>query len=241
MTRWASFPRWAAEELTAFVAGSNAGTHMAAIRIYLALALESDFNTRVASVSWTTLQAVTGLSRPMITRGIEAAEAAGLIEVDRSSGTLMMEVLTARELLRWDWGIEAAVWSVTSYAELHRDGIECERRARLHPESPAAQPFVTRTMSSAQGPVIGVTDYVRAVPELIRAFVPHRYVTLGTDGFGWRDTRDALRAFFELDAASIVIAALKALVDEGSMEPARAAAAIARYGRDPVSLPQWSR
>jgi len=156
-------------------------------------------------------------------------------------GAIMMEVLTARELLRWDWGIEAAVWSVTSYAELHRDGIECERRARLHPESPAAQPFVTRTMSSAQGPVIGVTDYVRAVPELIRAFVPHRYVTLGTDGFGWRDTRDALRAFFELDAASIVIAALKALVDEGSMEPARAAAAIARYGRDPVSLPQWSR
>lgn len=86
MTRWASFPRWAAEELTAFVAGSNAGTHMAAIRIYLALALESDFNTRVAAVSWTTLQTVTGLSRPMITRGIEAAEDAGLIEVDRSSG-----------------------------------------------------------------------------------------------------------------------------------------------------------
>lgn len=87
MNRWASFPRWAAEELTAFVAGSNAGTHMAAIRIYLALALESDFSTRVSAVSWTTLQAITGLSRPMITRGIAAAEEAGLIVVDRASGT----------------------------------------------------------------------------------------------------------------------------------------------------------
>lgn len=87
MTRWASFPRWAAEELTAFVAGSNAGAHMAAIRIYLALALESDFTTRVAAVSWTALQSITGLSRPMITRGIETAEEAGVIEVDRSSGT----------------------------------------------------------------------------------------------------------------------------------------------------------
>jgi len=157
------------------------------------------------------------------------------------SGAIMMEVLAARELLRRDWGIEAAVWTVTSYAELHRDGIECERRGRLHPESPAPQPFVTGTMSSAQGPVIAVTDYVRALPELIRTFAPHRYVTVGRDGFGWRDTRDALPAFLELGAASIVIAALQALVDDGSVEPARPAAAIARYGRDPVSLPRWSR
>jgi pyruvate dehydrogenase E1 component len=157
------------------------------------------------------------------------------------SGAIMTEVLAARELLRRDWGIEAAVWSVTSYVELHRDGIGCERRARLHPEAPAPQPYVTEVMASTKGPVIAASDYVRALPELIRAYLPARYVTLGTDGFGRSDTRAALRSFFEVDAASIVIAALKALADEGVIEPARAAAAIAKYGRDPGSAPSWLR
>jgi len=157
------------------------------------------------------------------------------------SGAIMTEVLAARELLRQDWGLQAAVWSVTSYVELHRDGIECERRARMHPQVQAPQPFVTETMASTKGPVIAASDYIRALPELIRAFLPGRYVTLGTDGFGRSDTRAALRAFFEVDAASIVIAALKALADEGVIEPACAAAAIAKYGRDPGSAPSWLR
>lgn len=157
------------------------------------------------------------------------------------SGALMTEVLAAKELLRRDWGIEAAVWSVTSYAELHRDGLDCERRARFHPKARAPQPFVSEALASSQGPVIAVSDYVRALPELIRAFVPRRYVTLGTDGFGRSDTRAALRAFFEVDAPSIVIAALKALADEGRIELDSVESAIRRYVRDPDSLPAWTR
>ena len=157
------------------------------------------------------------------------------------SGAVMTEVLAARELLQQDWNIDAAVWSVTSYSELHRDGIDCERRARLHPIAESPQPFVSRALAKAAGPVIAVTDYVRAVPELIRAFVPQRYVTLGTDGFGRSDTRAALRAFFEVDAVSIVIAALQALANDQVIEPARVAEAIAKYGRDADDAASWTR
>jgi len=111
----------------------------------------------------------------------------------------------------------------------------------LHPEAPAHQAFVTELLTNTKGPVIAVSDYVRALPELIRAFVPRRYVTLGTDGFGRSDTRAALRAFFEIDAPSITIAALKALADEQALEPGCVAAAIRKYGRDPDSLPSWKR
>jgi pyruvate dehydrogenase E1 component len=157
------------------------------------------------------------------------------------SGAIMAEVLAARELLKQDWDIEAAVWSVTSYVELHRDGIERERRARLHPESEEPQPFLTRALSTTEGPIIAASDYVRALPELIRAFVPRRYVTLGTDGFGRSDTRAALRAFFEVDAASMVIAALRALADEKTIERARVAEAIRKYGRDADAAASWTR
>jgi pyruvate dehydrogenase E1 component len=157
------------------------------------------------------------------------------------SGAIMTEVLAARERLKDDWGVEAAVWSVTSYVELHRDGINCERHARLHPNSATPQPFVTEALESAQGPVIATSDYVRALPELIRAFVPQRYVTLGTDGFGRSDTRAALRAFFEVDAAAIVIAALKGLVDDKVVEPARVAEALRKYGGDRDVPAPWTR
>jgi pyruvate dehydrogenase E1 component len=157
------------------------------------------------------------------------------------SGAIMMEVLAARELLKREWGIEAAVWSVTSYIELHREGIECERWSRLHPEADPLQPFVTQALATAKGPVVAASDYVRAVPELIRAFLPQRYVTLGTDGFGRSDTRAALRAFFEVDAASIVIAALKALADNKVIEADRVAEAIVKYGRDVETGASWTR
>jgi pyruvate dehydrogenase E1 component len=156
------------------------------------------------------------------------------------SGAVMTEVLTARELLRQEWGIEAAVWSATSYVELHRDGIECERRARLQPDTEGPEPYVRRVLGVTQGPIIAVTDYVRALPELIRAFLPCRYVTLGTDGFGRSDTRAALRSFFEVDAASIVIATLKALADEKQLNPARLRDAIRRYKPDVGAPAPWS-
>ena len=177
-----------------------------------------------------------------ILRGLYRLRGSGDDQVQLlGSGAIMIEIMAARELLRRDWGVEAAVWSVTSYVELHRNGAEYERRARLHPEAQPPQPFVTAAMASAKGPVVAATDYVRALPELIRAFMPRRYVTLGTDGFGRSDTRAALRAFFEVDAASIVIAALKALSDDGALEPTRAAEAIARYGLDPSTMSSWAR
>ena len=157
------------------------------------------------------------------------------------SGAIITEVLIARDLLRKDWNIAAGVWSVTSYVELHRDGIDCERRARLQPELEAPQAFATQALASCEGPIIAASDYVRALPELIRAFVPRRYVTLGTDGFGRSDTRAALRAFFEVDAVSIVIAALKALADEGMSERRLVAEALRRYARNVPTDASWVR
>ena len=157
------------------------------------------------------------------------------------SGAIMTEVLAARGLLERDWGIPAAIWSVTSYAELHRDGIECERRMRSEEVMQSRQPFVTRALSASRGPIIAASDYVRALPELIRAVVPRRFVTLGTDGFGRSDTRSALRRFFEVDAVSIVIAALDALAAERCIERSTVAKAVRHYGRDAQTPSPWSR
>jgi pyruvate dehydrogenase E1 component len=157
------------------------------------------------------------------------------------SGAIMTEVLAARALLKQDWDIEAAVWSVTSYVELHRDGIECDRRTRLHSDAEPARPFVSQALGSSAGPIVAASDYVRALPELIRAFVPRSYITLGTDGFGRSDTRAALRAFFEVDATSIVIAALHALADNDIIVRSRVAEAIAKYGLHSDAPPPWTR
>ena len=146
------------------------------------------------------------------------------------SGAILGEAIAAQRILKDDWGIDAAVWSVTSFTELQRDGMEVERQSRLGDLS-AAAPYVTTALGASQGPVIAATDYVRAVPELIRAYVPRRYVTLGTDGFGRSDTRHALRTFFEVDRTSIVIAALKALADDGEIDVAIVRAARKRYGK----------
>ncbi|ABE36930.1 pyruvate dehydrogenase (acetyl-transferring), homodimeric type [Paraburkholderia xenovorans LB400] len=145
------------------------------------------------------------------------------------AGAIFGEVLAAQQMLQDDWNIEAAVWSVTSFTELQRDGIACERHQRLGDMSDV--PYVTAALGMSHGPIIAATDYVRAVPELIRAFVPRRYVTLGTDGFGRSDTRQALREFFEVDRASIVIAALKALADEAVLDAMTVAHARQRYGK----------
>ncbi|MGN6318719.1 alpha-ketoglutarate dehydrogenase [Trinickia sp.] len=143
------------------------------------------------------------------------------------SGAILGEVLAAQRMLEDDWGIDAAVWSVTSFSELQRDAMAAERQSRLSDET--VTPYVSAALAPSRGPVIAATDYVRAVPELIRAHVPRRYVTLGTDGFGRSDTRQALRAFFEVDRASIVIAALKALADEGEIDAGVVRAARDRY------------
>ncbi len=125
------------------------------------------------------------------------------------SGTILREALAAAEILEQDYDIAADVWSVTSFTELRRDGLNCERWNREHPDDPRKS-WVEHCLAGSGGPVVAASDYVRAVADLIRAWVPGTYVTLGTDGFGRSDTRAALRSYFGVDAQGIVQAAVRA-------------------------------
>ncbi len=146
------------------------------------------------------------------------------------AGAILGEVIAAQQMLRVDWKIDATVWSVTSFLELQRDGMISERLKRVGEAADLS--YVTTALEASKGPIVAATDYVRAVAELIRAYVPRRYVTLGTDGFGRSDTREALRESFEVDRKSIVIAALSALVDEGTIESSMVATARKTYYGD---------
>jgi pyruvate dehydrogenase E1 component len=146
------------------------------------------------------------------------------------SGAIFHEVAAAADLLRADWGVEADVWSVPSFTELAREGRAASREALLHPGADPRPSFVEASLAPTRGPVVAATDYVRAFADQIRAFVPRRYVVLGTDGFGRSDTREKLRSFFEVDRFHVAVAALRALVDEGILPADRAAEAMRRYG-----------
>jgi pyruvate dehydrogenase E1 component len=149
------------------------------------------------------------------------------------SGTILREVIAAAELLEADFGVAADVWSVTSFTELRRDGLEVERWNMLHPLSQARRAYVAESLSEDGGPVVASTDYVRAFADQIRQWVPSPYRVLGTDGYGRSDYRRALRRFFEVDRHYVAVAALKELADLGQVEPARVDEAIKRYGIDP--------
>jgi pyruvate dehydrogenase E1 component len=149
------------------------------------------------------------------------------------SGTILNEVLAAADLLDDEWDVAADVWSATSFSELRRDGIEVERWNMLHPTEEPRRAYVTECLGSGEGPVVASTDYLRAVADQIRQWVPGRYRVLGTDGFGRSDYRRALRRFFEIDRHYVVVAALKELADEGQIEPERVQEAIERYAIDP--------
>ncbi len=148
------------------------------------------------------------------------------------SGTILREAMSAAELLESDWGVGADVWSVTSFTELRRDGIEVERWNMLHPLEEQRRAYVSEALSRRGGPVIASTDYMRGFADQIRQWVPGGYRVLGTDGFGRSDTREALRRFFEVDRHYVVVAALKELADRGEIEPKRVQEAIERYGLD---------
>jgi pyruvate dehydrogenase E1 component len=156
------------------------------------------------------------------------------------SGTILREALAAAELLEKDWNIAADVWSVTSFTELRRQGMELERWNRLNPTEPPQASWVEKCLGPTAGPVIAATDYVRAVPDLIRAWIPRRYVTLGTDGFGRSDKRQSLRRFFEVDRLSIALAAVKALADDGIILRGLVAQFMARYDYHPNPVPPWA-
>jgi pyruvate dehydrogenase E1 component len=148
------------------------------------------------------------------------------------SGTILREVMGAAELLESDWGVAADVWSVTSFTELRRDGIEVERWNMLHPLSEQRRAYVTECLSDRSGPVVASTDYLRAFADQIRQWVPASYRVLGTDGFGRSDFRHALRRFFEVDRHYVTVAALKELADRSEIEPGRVQEAIERYRLD---------
>jgi pyruvate dehydrogenase E1 component len=149
------------------------------------------------------------------------------------SGSLLRQALAAAARLEREFGVAADVCSVTSYGELRRDGLACERWNRLHPGQPPRIPYVTAELAARGGPVVAVSDFVRAYPELVRPWVPGRYTVLGTDGFGCSDTRSALRDFFEVDARYVVLAALQALVADGALPPDRLQGVLLRLQIDP--------
>lgn len=148
------------------------------------------------------------------------------------SGSILIEVIAAADLLKQDWGVDSDIWSCTSFTELRRDGIDCERHNMLHPEDAPRVPYVQQCLADHQGPAIASTDYMRAFADQIRPCIDRHYVVLGTDGYGRSDTREKLRRFFEVDRYYVTVAALKALADEGTIKADQVSKAIAHYNID---------
>jgi pyruvate dehydrogenase E1 component len=148
------------------------------------------------------------------------------------SGTILRESMAAQELLEKEWGVAADVWSCPSFNELARDGLDAERWNLLHPTEKPRIAFVTSQLEKHAGPVIASTDYIKSYADQIRAFIPkgRTYKVLGTDGFGRSDFRSKLREHFEINRHYIVVAALKALSEEGTVPSAKVAEAIKKYG-----------
>jgi len=148
------------------------------------------------------------------------------------SGAILREVIAAADMLLEDFDVSADVWSVTSFTELRREGLDAQRWNLLHPDQPPRLSHVERNLGLRQGPVVASTDYMMAFADQIRAFVPHRYSVLGTDGFGRSDSRSKLREFFEVDRRYVAAAALKALADDGEVPAGQVGEALSKYGID---------
>jgi pyruvate dehydrogenase E1 component len=149
------------------------------------------------------------------------------------SGTILREVIAAADLLHEDFGVSGDVWSVPSFTELRREGLEVDRWNMLHPTSPQKRSYVETCLNDRPGPVVASTDYLKAFADQIRPYVPRRYRVLGTDGFGRSDYRARLRSFFEVDRYYIALAALKSLADEEQIPSSRVQSAIKKYKIDP--------
>ena len=179
-------------------------------------------------------------SHPALPKGAEEGILKGLYSFSKSkakgekvqlmgSGVILREVIAAAALLESDWGVSADVWSATSFTELRREGLDCERWNLLNPEKPQKVNFVAQSLKDAKGPVIASTDYMKSFAEQIQRFVPNKFVALGTDGYGRSDSRDALRDFFEVNRYYVTVAALKALSDEGKLPVSKVAEAVKKY------------
>ena len=152
-----------------------------------------------------------------------------------ASGVAVQWALKAQRLLAADWGVQADVWSVTSWNELRRDALGCDEWNFDHPEGDQRTPYVTTALGEQPGPVVAVSDWMRAVPDQIAQWVPGDFASLGTDGFGLSDTRPALRRHFRVDAESLVLRVLTSLVQRGDYDRAALAAAIDKYGVTDIS------
>ncbi len=148
------------------------------------------------------------------------------------SGTILREVIEAATMLQEDFGVSADIWSVTSFNELRREAMDVERWNRLHPAEESRLSYVEECFGGDKTPTVASTDYMAAVPDQIRQWIPGRFVTLGTDGYGRSDGRQALRSYFEVDRYHVVVAALKALADEGTLDRSVVTEAIDKYGID---------
>ncbi len=152
------------------------------------------------------------------------------------SGSLLREAIRAQGILAERYGVAADVWSATSYKELRREALEVERWNLLHPGEPARKPYVVELFENESGPIVAVSDYMKSVPDQIAPWLPGRFYSLGTDGFGRSDTREALRRFFEVDAESVVLAALGRLARCGAIEREVVARAVGELGIDPEKV-----
>ncbi|CAM3588422.1 pyruvate dehydrogenase (acetyl-transferring), homodimeric type [Halomonas lysinitropha] len=150
------------------------------------------------------------------------------------SGTILREVEAAAEMLADEWGVGADIWSVTSFNELRREALEIDRQAFINPDAAPGKPHVTACLEDRKGPAIAATDYMKLFADQVRAWVPTNYHVLGTDGFGRSDTREKLRAFFEVDRRFVTVAALKALADCGELDRKVVGEALKKYGIDPA-------
>lgn len=165
----------------------------------------------------------------------------GSVEVNlMGSGTIFREVIAAADLLAQDFGIKANIFSATSFNKLHRDGMAVTRHNMLNPLAESAKPFVTRQLEKTNAIVtVASTDYIRSFADRIREYVPGRYITLGTDGFGRSDFRTALREFFEVNRYYVAVAALKGLADEGLIKAQVVADALVKYGINTNKANPW--
>jgi pyruvate dehydrogenase E1 component len=149
------------------------------------------------------------------------------------SGVILREVIEAQKILENDYGVSADVWSVTSFNELRKDALEADRWNRMNPDKTQKESHVVKLLKKAEGPIIASTDYMKSFAEQIAVFLPHKFVALGTDGFGRSDSREKLRHFFEVDRHYVVVAALKALSDEGKIKSSVVTDAIKKFKLDP--------
>lgn len=186
-------------------------------------------------------------SHPDMPKGVEDQIIKGMYQFSKApgkaknkvqlmgSGVILREVIEAAQLLENDWGVESDIWSVTSFTELRRNSLDVERHNLLNPDD-EQRSFIQEQITDTESPIIASTDYMKSFSDQIANFIPNSFTSLGTDGFGRSDSREALRSFFEVDRYYVVLAALKALKDQGKIDKKVMSEAIKKYNIKPSKV-----